>query len=244
VVLGAPNTVAMYSPITGRWMTSSVGMYAHSVAIDAEGNAWANGHFTKDPVRVTRVTPTGEMTSFDLPRHPVLSSAPGGPIPYEIRVAPNGIVWMSELAGNRIVRLDPATRETRAYELPMTHGGPRRFDVAADGMLWIPAYAANELLRFDPASGQFTRHPLPIADALPYVARVDRRGRVWIGSGAADAVFLFDPATSRFTTFPLPSRGAMIRHMALDPRNGDVWLAYGASPALHPARIARLRARD
>lgn len=241
VVLGAPNAVAMYSPLTGRWMTSAVGMYAHSVAIDRDGNAWANGHFTKDPVRVTRVTPAGEMTSFDLPRHPVLSSAPGGPIPYEIRVAPNGVVWMSELAGNRIVRLDPATRETRAYDLPMTHGGPRRLDVGPDGVVWIPAYAANELLRFDPASGAFQRFTLPIADALPYVARVDGRGRVWVGSGSADAVFLFDPATRGFTTFTLPSRGAMIRHMAIDSRNGDVWLAYGASPGRIPSRIARLR---
>ncbi|MGQ0646548.1 MAG: hypothetical protein ACT4P7_03195 [Gemmatimonadaceae bacterium] len=58
--------------------------------------------------------PTGQGTAFDLPRHPALSNVPGGPIPYEIRVAPNGIVWMSELGGNRIVSLDPATRQTRA----------------------------------------------------------------------------------------------------------------------------------
>jgi hypothetical protein len=34
-----------------------------------------------------------------------------------------------------------------------------------------------------------------------------------------------------------------MRHMAIDPRSGDVWVAYGASPALHPSRIARISLR-
>jgi streptogramin lyase len=83
---------------------------------------------------------------------------------------------------------------------------------------------------------------LPIRDAVPYIARVHpRTGAVWIGTAAADAVVRFDPATRRFTAFRLPTRGATVRHLSFDPATGDVWLAYGASPALHPARIARLR---
>ena len=39
----------------------------------------------------------------------------------------------------------------------------------------------------------------------------------------------------------LPTRGATMRHLAIDPANGDLWIAYGASPAIHPTRIARLR---
>jgi hypothetical protein len=34
----------------------------------------------------------------------------------------------------------------------------------------------------------------------------------------------------------------MVRHLAFDARNGDVWLAYGASPGI-AARVARVRAR-
>jgi hypothetical protein len=36
----------------------------------------------------------------------------------------------------------------------------------------------------------------------------------------------------------------MVRHLAFDPRNGDVWAAYGASPGVLPARIARIRPLD
>jgi streptogramin lyase len=64
---------------------------------------------------------------------------------------------------------------------------------------------------------------------------------LWIGNGAADQVFSYDPQSRRWTTYQLPSRGALIRHLAIDGKTGDVWLAYGESPGKLPARIARLR---
>jgi streptogramin lyase len=243
VVLGSPRSLARYAVSRLKWDIWPVGMYAHSVAIDPAGQAWVNGHFTKDPIQIVRVDPsTGGASTVDLPMHPALSREPGGPIPYEIRSAPDGVIWMSELGGNRIISHNPGSGASKAYGMPAPHMGPRRFDIDRDGVLWIPAYAANELVRFDPRSGEFIRHVLPISDALPYVVRVDPSdGTVWIGSGAADALFAFAPATGRFTTYPLPSRGAMVRHMAIDPRSHDVWIAYGASPGRIPSRVARLR---
>ena len=78
--------------------------------------------------------------------------------------------------------------------------------------------------------------PLPIKDAAPYVARVDSTtNTVWIGTGAADAVFAYDMASRQFTTYGLPTDGALVRHMWVDPRRGDVWLAYGESPGKNPS---------
>jgi streptogramin lyase len=241
VVLGAPNKLARYRRASREWSLYDIGMYAHSVAVGADGAAWVNGHFTRAPELVRRVTADSVVRTHELPPHPTLAAQPGGPVPYEIRTAPDGRVWMSELHGNRIVSLNPATGKSRAYDMPTPHSGPRRFDVDGRGVLWIPAYAANALVRFDPRTERFEEIPLPVRDAAPYVARVDARtGRVWIGTGAADMVLGFDPATRRFTAYPLPSRGAMVRHLAIDRRTGDVWAAYGASPGI-PARIARIR---
>jgi virginiamycin B lyase len=245
VVLGARHMLARYEPATSSWKTHPVGFYAHSVALDSAGGAWANGHFTKDPELVVRVDgATGERRSFTVPKHPELGDAPGGPIPYEIRVAPNGVLWMSELQGNRLAAIDPRSGRVETVDMPQPHSGPRRFDIDAAGALWIPAYAANALVRYDPASRQFRTFALPVADAVPYVARVDHRtGHVWIGTSAADIVFDFDPRAERFEPYPLPSRGALVRHLAIDPRTGDVWAAYGESPGKIPSRIARIRPR-
>lgn len=246
VALGAPARVAMHDPARGRgpeaWRTAATGMYPHSVALAADGSAWFNGHFTRAPGLIGRVAPdVARVDTVALPLHPTLAGVPGGPIPYEIRVAPDGVVWTSELHGNRLVAHDPRTRRTWAVALPEPHAGPRRFDVASDGALWVPAYAANALLRYEPRTKRFTRHALPIPDAVPYVARVDQAtGDVWVGTSAADAVLRFRPRRGgTWEIYPLPTRGALVRHLAIDPRTRDVWLAYGAAPG-PAARVARL----
>jgi streptogramin lyase len=190
-----------------------------------------------------RIDPaSGEVRKVTLPPHPTLAAGPGGPIPYEVRAAPDGRIWMSELQGNRLIAHDPATGATDTFELPMPFGGPRRHDVAADGVVWVPAYAANTLLQLTPATRRWESYVLPVRDAVPYVARVHpRTGRVWVGTSAADAVLEFDPARRAWTTHALPSRGAMVRHLAFDQKTDDVWVAYGASPGI-AARVARIRA--
>ena len=240
-VLGSPHRIARYAPQARTWQSWDVGMYPHSLAPDTRGRVWFNGHFTKSPEQIGYVdAATGAVTTFDVPAHPTLASQPGGPIPYEIRVGPDGHVWLSELQGNRVVEFNPDSRAFRAFDMPLPRSGPRRLDIDAAGVVWIPAYAANALVRLDPRTGTFTSFDLPVPNAVPYVVRVDQAsGTVWIGNGAVDAVFAFDPRTRRFTSYPLPSEGVMIRHMAVDARRGNVWLAYGASPGI-PARIARL----
>lgn len=238
VLLGGPRKIARYRAADGAWSTHDIGMYPHSVVAE-NGRVWFNGHFTSRPPRVGYVdAATGAVEMFDLPLDPAPEA---DPIPYGLRVGPDGTVWVTELRGNRIVRLDPGTGATKAYMMPTPISGPRRPDIGPDGSLWIPEFAANTLTRFDPVSESFERYPLPLPDALPYVVRVDAdRGTVWIGTGAADALVAFQPETETFTVHPLPSRGALVRHIDIDPRTGDVWAAYGASPGI-PPKIARLR---
>jgi streptogramin lyase len=216
-------------------------MYAHSVARDATG-VWVNGHFTGHPSQLARVdAATDAVTRAELPS----ATASGvSPIRHELRAGPDGRIWMSELHGGRVLSYDPVSGESWAYEMPVSHAGPRRLDVARDGTVWIPLYAAGELVALDPESGRVARYPLPHRDALPYVVRVDdARAVVWVGTGASDAVYRFNLGTRRFETIPLPSRGALVRHMDIDPRTGDVWVAYGASPGQIPATVARVQSR-
>ena len=242
VLLGAPRRIARRDPNLGTWKLHDIGMYPHSIGVDGAGRVWFNGHFTRDPEQIGFLDAAmGSVTLRDVPAHPVLAKVDGGPIPYELRIAPDGSIWISELGGNRLVRHDPAANTFRTFDMPTPHSGPRRFDFDAAGLLWIPEYSGGKLTRLDPATGRFTQWELPVKDAAPYVVRVDRqRGDVWIGTGAADAVFRFDPRTARFTTYDLPTRGALVRHLDIDPRTGVVWAAYGASPGV-AARVARLQ---
>ena len=250
VVLGARHMVARYGVRSKNWRTWRGGFYPHSLALGRDGNVWINGHFTHSPELIARIDTAASDSSraverVEVPAHPAMGKGPGGPIPYEIRVAPDGRVWMSELQGNRLIAYDPRKKTSDVFEMPEPWSGPRRFDIDRRGILWIPAYATNELVRLDPVTRRFTRFPLPIANAVPYVVKVDdTTGRIWIGTSAADVIFSYNPAANRFTTYPLPSRGALVRHLAIDARTRDLWIAYGASPGRIPAKIARLRVRE
>lgn len=247
ILLGAPKRVARYRPGDGAWSSWEIGMYPHSIAPTADGSAvWFNGHFSRDPELIARLDPvTGRIDSLIAPIHPRLGPHPGGPIPYEARLAPDSTLWISELQGNRILGYHPGRARWTVRELPETWSGPRRFDVAPDGRLWIPGYASGTLVVYDPVRDTFESFRLPIRDSVPYVVRVDgRRGHVWIGTAAADVLYRFDPAQGRFTVVPVPTRGASMRHLAIDPATGDVWVAYGASPAIHPARVTRVRPEE
>jgi streptogramin lyase len=240
VLLGGPRRIARRDPDLGVWKVHDIGMYPHSIGVDRSGRVWFNGHFTRDPEQIGFLDASGSVTLRNVPPHPGLAKVDGGPIPYELRIAPDGAVWISELSGNRLVRHDPAANTFRTFDMPAPHSGPRRFDFDAAGTVWIPEYSSGKLARLDPATGRFTEWDLPVRDAAPYVVRVDRqRGDVWIGTGAADAVFRFDPRTAHFTAYDLPTRGALVRHLDIDPRTGVVWAAYGASPGI-PARVARV----
>lgn len=254
VLLGGPNRIAKYDPRTLHWSSFPIGVYGHSIGLDREGRAWFNGHFSRNPEVLGYVDAQGEITRFEVPAHPEANIG-AGPIPYELRVAPDGRIWVTELVGNRVFSYDPSTARYEMLMMPTPYSGPRRLDIGPDGTVWIPEYANNTLARFRPgpvsrsggtgtAQGELEEFQLPIPDAEPYVVRVDpRNGKVWIGTGSADAILSFDPTSERFTVYRLPTRGALIRHLAIDPRNGDVWAAYGASPGI-PSKVARLRVRS
>ena len=243
VVLGAPQSIAIYDPRAHHWTTHEVGMYPHSVALDPSGIAWYNGHFTMNPELIGRVDIAGTKQTFSVPAHPVLGNVAAGPIPYELRAARDGGIWGTELQGNRVFRFDPRTESFKTWTLSTSHAGPRRIDIDARGNVWIPQYGAGSLALLEPATGKITEIALPNANTAPYIARVDNaRQRVWIGTGAGDVAYMYDLKTRRFATFSLPTTGALVRHMSIDARTGDVWLAYGASPGI-PARVARLTAR-
>ena len=244
VLLGGPKQMAAYDPGKLSWRTFDIGVYPHSVAIDSSGGAWYNGHFTRDPSIIGRVDRiSGDVETVSAPLHPTLAKPPGGPVPYEVRAARDGAIWMSELQGNRVLRYAPATKRFDTYDMPTASAGPRRLDVDANGIVWIPLYGAGKLARLDPRTGAVREIELPIRDSAPYVVRVDNaRRRLWIGTGAADVIFEMDPVRETFITHPLPTPGAMVRHLAIDAHTGDLWIAYGASPGI-PARIARLKIR-
>ena len=241
IVFGNPNQIAQFDPQTEELTTYSIGMYAHSIAIDSAGNAWANGHFRANPGKMVRINPQDRTSQvFDVPDNNT-SNQTGLPISYDLRIDADDVVWGSDLNWNRIYKLEPQTGAVTHYELPNSTSGPRRFDFDADGNLWIPEFSGGRLAMFNPDSETFTEWATPTRNAEPYVVKVDQeRNVVWIGYAAANRVARFDPVSETFVEYPLPTQFALIRHMAIDEATGDVWFSYHHVPTAQDM-VARLK---
>jgi virginiamycin B lyase len=238
---GTTETISRYRVADEEWDHFNIGMYPHSIMLDTLNRVWFNGHFTHAPIKMGYVdSNSGEVVILEVPADG-LKEENGSPIPYGLRVGPDGNVWCTELAGNRLVRLLPGSGEFKTYMMPIPDSGPRRLDVGADGVVWIPEFSGGKLARFDPEGEKFLEYDFPTSNSLPYCARIDhKRDRVWISQCANDAIALFDIKTEKITEYRLPTHIAFVRHLDIDPETGDVWAAYSHLPGIHP-KIARLR---
>jgi virginiamycin B lyase len=189
VLLGAPQKIARYTPARNEWKSFDIGMYPHSIQKDRSGRIWFNGHFTREPELIGYLdAATGAVRTFEVPNTPELRAG-AGPIPYDLRIAPDGSIWGTELHGNRIFRFAPDTETFATWTMPTPHRGPRRVDFDRQGGLWVAEYAGNKLTRFDPKTERFRVYPLPTRGALIRHMDIDpRTGDLWAAYGAAPGI--------------------------------------------------------
>jgi streptogramin lyase len=147
------------------------------------------------------------------------------------------------------VGIDIATPEDRAFfakfEGATTLGSnaaapwaqsPRRIggDLTAPTM-WVCLWNGQALAEVDIRTHQIKYHPAPIAHSGVYDVDVDNDHAAWVSLRNADRVAKLDPKTGRWTVYVLPTLGTEARHISVDRRTGDVWLA-----GRRGARLVRL----
>lgn len=243
VLLGLVQKVVRLDPRTGEFgPVYDLPFYPHDIDLDEDGGIWVSDYFSPYPGRAGRLdAETGEFTTYEFP--PYIQATLHRPQVYGLRVDPDGRAWVTILAENRLVRIDPE-REPVLYELPTAHAGPRRLDVDEDGIVWIPEFTAGQLARFDPKSETFTEFSLPTKDAGPYVCRVNEAtGDVWVAGSLANQLYRFNPDEETFATYDLPTPGSYMRYLAFSRNGREVWTVISDYSLATPPKLVRLQVR-
>jgi virginiamycin B lyase len=136
----------------------------YGVAVAADGTVWAT---LQSGNQLLRITPSGEMTEYDLPTP---SAAPT-----DVAVDRQGGVWVVEFSANKIARF--VDGKFTEYPLPKDKAAPSGIAVAADGSVWFGVLRGAALGRLH--EGQMTFHALPRPTARPYSVTADAAGNVW-----------------------------------------------------------------
>lgn len=192
------------------------------LALDREKNIWfaagGGGYASLASVPlnniVGRIDTDGDVTEFSTPTP---ESAPTS-----IKVAPDGSIWFTERAANKIGRLDPQSGEIVEYEIPTPSSAPTGIAVAADGAVWFTEKMASKIGRFDPETKSFTEYPTPSPNAEPSTVVVDDLGNIWFDERGADTINRMNPKTGEITSYKIATKGSRVIGLVPDPR-GYMW---------------------
>ena len=182
---------------------------------DSTGALWIEQYLSSQVARydVTR----NVFTEYDTP---MPLSVPGG-----MAVGPDGGLWLPEVTGNALLRVDPGDggmREfvlpwanalnVKAFDLPLHLGLGLANDITAgpDGAMWFTLGGRNAIGRFDLGTHQFTEYPVPAeilgqVRALFGIIKPGPGNTVVLNLPQLNKVVTLDVTTHAFTEYRMPS---------------------------------------
>jgi virginiamycin B lyase len=186
------------------------------LAVALDGAAW----FTDSPVRaVSRITPDGKITSFELTGTPIAKLN-------RLSLGPDGAVWFADSTAFSVTRLRDGV--FTPHVLPSFRPNPYGVAVDTRGTVWATLQGANKLARITP-DDQITEIEIPTRASGPSDIAVDAMGAVWFLEFRANKIGRY--ADGRFTEFSVPTAKAALTGLAVAP-DGSVWFGELRVPAL------------
>jgi virginiamycin B lyase len=168
--------------------------------------------------KITRLNPkTAEMQDFPVPNE-------GTAAVHSAVAAPDGSVWLTEQASDKLGRWDPVTQKITEYQDTYAAGmegredGGSRHTVRIDskGMVWSSGYP---LTRFDPETRKFNDFP---EAAHTYSLDFDKDENVWFTNPGTGQIGKVDAKTLKVTQWTPPTLNTYERRIAVDT-DGTVW---------------------
>jgi virginiamycin B lyase len=227
-----PNDAVTTFDMPGEWSEPTISFAWESIVAGSDGNLWFSG--TRQSSKggagglfvntIDRITPSGEITEFDV--------GPGGYL-QTLALGPDGNVWYAVPGREMIGRITPSGQVT---EIPLPLTSPWDIVAGPGGMLWFGA-----VRRERPVLGRVTlagdvREVAVPANEESYAGplAVGPDGRVWFAT-ERDGILRIssDGSVSRVE---LPT-SRQVNDLVTGPE-GNVWYAASAGPPCLPGDTA------
>lgn len=148
---------------------------------------------------------------------PTASSQPRG-----IASGPDGALWFTEGAGNKVGRLATAGTFTE-FPIPTAGSRPEGITTGPDGNLWFAEGIGNKIGRITTA-GVITEFPLPLLGSEPRELTIGPDGAIWFTENGRIGRIT---TTGIVTELPVPATDAGPRGIVTGP-DGALWFTAGA----------------
>ena len=141
------------------------------------------------------------------------------------RPAPDGNLWFTESAANKIGRITTAGVITE-FPIPSASSGPGGIAAGPDGNLWFTELNANQIGRITTA-GVITEFPIPTAGSFAIDIAAGPDGNLWFTESNANKIGRITTA-GVITEFPIPSASSGPGGIAAGP-DGNLWFTEFAA---------------
>lgn len=150
--------------------------------------------------------------------------------PHDPALAPDGSLWYTGQAANKLGRLDPQTGQFKEYPLKTPKSGPHGLAADRDGNIWFTAISGGYVGKLDPNSGDITEYRAPGGTEIdPHTPAFDHNGILWFTNEETNYIGRLDPKTGRMTLAKVPTPHAVPYGIVVLPNNHPFFCEFGAN---------------
>jgi streptogramin lyase len=246
-----PAKLASVDPETGevkQYYWPGKKSRAHTLTLDKNGNIWFSDFYSGElwsfdvktqqyavhKYNVPAMAPAGTLVDWGkIPGRQVSAAnaaaavdleGAGGGGSYDVAIDNEGMVWFSELARATLVRMNPATGETKEIH-PAGAVSIRGIAMDPDDNLWFGDFHGHRFGKLNVKTEEVKFYKPPTPDAMPYGVSFNKvDGNIWYADFNGNNVTRFNPKTEQFTEYRVPQSPdhGYERFIQADPK-GRVW---------------------
>jgi streptogramin lyase len=149
--------------------------------------------------------------------------------PIGITAGPDGNLWFTEWAGNKIGLINPTTHAIAEFPIPTAGSVPIGITAGPDGNLWF-AENGGKIGMINPTTHAIAEFPVPNAGANPHEITAGPDGNLWFTEIGANKIGMINPATHDLAEFPVPTTNAMLEGITAGT-DGNLWFTEYQSAA-------------
>jgi virginiamycin B lyase len=130
--------------------------------------------------------------------------------PHDPALAPDGSLWYTGQAANKLGRLDPNSGAFKEYPLKTPDSGPHGLVADKDGNIWFTAIYKGYVGKLNPKTGDITEYrPANGASIDPHTPAIDPHGMVWFTNERTNYVGRLDPKSGKMDLKEVPTLQAV-----------------------------------
>jgi virginiamycin B lyase len=150
--------------------------------------------------------------------------------PHDPALAPDGSLWYTGQAANKLGRLDPRTGQFKEYSLKTPDSGPHGLVADKPGNIWFTAISGGYVGKLNPNTGEITEYrPADGTDIDPHTPVFDHNGVLWFTNESTNYIGRLDPATGKMELKVVPTTHAVPYGIVVTKTNVPFFCEFGAN---------------